>query len=110
MNVAHFSIRNEIIINGFEGKIQFWNVYFIILIPVHIVIHPAIVRQLLLVNDTVFCEVVKRIDPLELLECALEGLDVVPPLGAETHTGREGGGGVKVEWGRGVCALCLKVQ
>ena len=101
MNVAHFSIRNEIIVNGFEGKIQFRNVYFIILIPVHIVIHPPIVGQLLLVNDTVFCEVVERINPLELLECTLEGLDIVT-LGAETHTGREGGRGVEVEWGRGV--------
>ena len=89
MNVAHFSIRNEIVVNGFEGKIQFQNVNFVILIPVHIVIHPAIVGQLLLINDTVFCEVVERVDPLELLECTLESLDIVP-LGAETQTG--GGG------------------
>ena len=87
MNVAHFSIRYEIVVDSLEGKIQFQYVNLIVFVPVHIVVHPAIVGQLFLVNDAVLGEVVEGVDPLEFIQRALECLDIIT-LGAETDASK----------------------
>ena len=86
MNVAHFSVRYEIVVDSLECKIQLQYVYLVVFIPVHVVVHPAIVGQLFLVNDAVLGEVVEGVDSLEFLECTLECFDIIT-LGAETDAG-----------------------
>jgi hypothetical protein len=53
MNILHLCIRYEIIVDSFECKVQFANVYFIIFVPVHVIEGVLIMRNLALINDTI---------------------------------------------------------
>ena len=76
MHVFHLLVRDQLVVDRLEGKVQLPDVDLVVLVSVHVVEGPLVVRELVLVDDAVLSQVVQWVYALQLLQRALEGLDV----------------------------------
>ena len=61
VHISHLRIGYKFIVHCLEGEVQFRDSDLVVLVPVHVVVDPPVVGQLLLVYDAVLGQVVQRV-------------------------------------------------